>query len=379
MPDRLRRFLAAALCALGAGVAAAPAAAVVGGTAPADPAAWPWAVALLDAANPDPVGAEFCTGTLIRGEWVLTAAHCVVGADGTVADPATVQAGVGATDLAALAPDRRIPAARIVVYPGYTPSRFGHDIALVRLSRPSGLPPASLGAGFRAGALKGWVAGFGLSDSGATALLTGRISVSTPVGCARYTRSLPAGAFPRSPWATVCGTLPSSLEPSACFGDSGGPLADFRGAAPRVIGVVSYGPGFCGTGVTTVYSDVGAYRTWILRVTRGAVPSLGLPEVRSVQARDAGGLLVARATWCQAGGRGHVLRAQFSLHRVLPSGRTALALTRTLEGRAPGECTVARTAFPDTFRNGPYEMRVKVIDTGSGMSTYGLPADLRIS
>ena len=87
-------------------------------------------------------------------------------------------------------------------------------MALLRLGRPSGLPPAALGAGFRTGSLRGWVAGFGLSDTGASALLTGRISVSTPRACARYTRTLPASAFPHSPWGTVCGTLPSSLEPS---------------------------------------------------------------------------------------------------------------------------------------------------------------------
>lgn len=98
-----------------------------------------------------------------------------------------------------------------------------------------------------------------------------------------------------------------------------------------------------------------------------------------MNARDAGSAIVARATWCQTGGRGHVLRAQFTLHRVLPSGRAVLVLTRTLEGRAPGECTAVRTQVPDDLRNGAYEVRVKVIDTGSGMSTYGLPVDLRVS
>jgi secreted trypsin-like serine protease len=378
MARRAARRAALALALLWAAVAAAPAGAVVGGAPPGDPAAWPWAVALLDAANPDPAAAEFCTGTLVRGEWVLTAAHCVADAGGVV-DPAAIQVGAGASDLAGLTPDRRLPVDRVVVYPGYTPARFGHDIALLRLARPSGLAPAALGSGFREGSLRGWVAGFGLSGTGSTALLTGRITVSTPLACARYTRTLPASAFPHSPWGTVCGTLPASLEPSACFGDSGGPLADFRGAVARVIGVVSYGPGRCGAGVTTVYSDVGAYRPWIARVTGGGDPGLGLPEVRTLTARDAGRALVLRATWCQAGGRGRVLRAQFALLRLRPSGRAVPALTRTLEGRAPGECIAARTDVPDDLPSGAYEVRVKVIDARSGLSTYGLPAALRVS
>ncbi len=114
-----------------------------------------------------------------------------------------------------------------MVYPGYTPSLFsGATSRCCGSPGPPACCPPALGAGFGPDRLKGWVAGFGLGDGGATTLLTGRISVSTPRACARYTRTLPASAFPHSPWGTVCGTLPSSLEPSARFGDSGGPLAD---------------------------------------------------------------------------------------------------------------------------------------------------------
>ena len=357
-----------------------PAGAVVGGAGAADPAAWPWAVALLDASEPDPVAAQFCSGTLIRGEWILTAAHCVYEENESVRDASSIQIAVGAPDLVGLTPDRRIAASRVVVYPGYSPQRFGRDIALLQLSRPSGLTPAQLGRGFSTGGLRGWVAGFGLNDAGRTAVLTGRISVSTPIQCARFTRGLPASVFPHSPWATLCGTLPASLEPSACFGDSGGPLADFRPATPRVIGVVSYGPGFCGRGVPTVYSDVGAYRPWIVRVTRGADPSLGLPEVKSLFAKDRGRSLVARATWCQQSGRGHVLRVQFFADRLLASGRRKRsALSRQLRGRATRPCLLAGVSVPDRYRNGVYEMRVKVTDTTSGMSSYGLPVRFVIS
>jgi hypothetical protein len=350
---------------------------VVGG-APADPAAWPWAVALLDPAQPDPVKAQFCSGALIRGEWVLTAAHCVVAAGGRVLGPAEIQIGVGAVDLAGLTADRRIPAGRVVVYPGYTPSRYGRDLALVQLSRPSGLPAAELGAGLGA-ERRGWVAGFGVNDSGATQLLTGRVSVSTPLQCARFTRALPDRVFPHSPWGTVCGTLPDSLEASACFGDSGGPLVDFAPRVPRIIGVVSYGPGFCGSGVTTVYSDAGAFRPWIVRVTRGQDPGLGLPEARSLYARDTGRRINLRANWCQTGAGGDALQVQFVADRILADGRRRAGFVANVRGRAVARCLRATTDLPDVYRNGIYEVRVKIIDRTGGVASYGLPGLLRIS
>lgn len=350
--------------------------AIVGG-GPADPAAWPWAAALLHSSQPDAASARFCTGTVLRGEWVLTAAHCVHDDAGRPLQAAEIDVALGTTDLAALAPQNRIRAARIVVYPGYSVLRYGRDVALVQLSRPSGIAPADLTSG-PSGHRRGWVAGFGLNDQGSPALLTGDVSVSTPLECARYTRSLAAALFPRSPWGTVCATLPDSLEASACFGDSGGPLADFRRTPPRILGIVSYGPGYCGQGVTTVYSDVGAYRPWIARVTAGRDPAIGLPEIGSVYVKDLGRRIVFRAGWCQAGGAGTPVRIQFIADRLSPAPRRS-AIVQVVRGRAPSDCARASASFGDRYPNGRYEVRVKVIDRGTGMASYGLPSALRVS
>ena len=43
----------------------------------------PWQVGLLTASIPDPLYAHFCSGTLITDQWVVTAAHCVAGRQGT--------------------------------------------------------------------------------------------------------------------------------------------------------------------------------------------------------------------------------------------------------------------------------------------------------
>ena len=51
---------------------------IVGGTV-ANAGDAPWQVALTSRAGTDVYSAQFCGGTLINSDWVLTAAHCTAG------------------------------------------------------------------------------------------------------------------------------------------------------------------------------------------------------------------------------------------------------------------------------------------------------------
>ena len=56
---------------------------IVGGTL-ADPGEYPWQVALVGGTSTDLYNGQFCGGSLIDSQWVLTAAHCITEDDGSV-------------------------------------------------------------------------------------------------------------------------------------------------------------------------------------------------------------------------------------------------------------------------------------------------------
>ena len=59
----------------------------------------------------------------------------------------------------------------------------------------------------------------------------------------------------------------------SCQGDSGGPLVHYGKKGPRLVGIVSFGPG-CGIeGTPGTYTDVAYYRAWILGAMKQAKPN----------------------------------------------------------------------------------------------------------
>jgi secreted trypsin-like serine protease len=143
MSDRRRRGLqrgapaAGLACAL-ALLLAAPAGAIVGGTA-APEGRWPWMAALLDAGETDAGWAQFCGGAVIAPRRVLTAGHCVIDRDASELDVL-----VGRTRLSTRS-GRRIAVKAISVFPGYvshaTPSL---DAAVLELREDAGVAPLAL-------------------------------------------------------------------------------------------------------------------------------------------------------------------------------------------------------------------------------------------
>lgn len=108
------------------------------GGRPAEQGAWPWQVSLHSAENVGDdqrsrVLSQFCGGTLIARQWVLTAAHCVEDFDGNVSTPQEILIRSG--DVALWEGDFR-PISAVIPHPDYNAVRTDNDIALLKLAEP---------------------------------------------------------------------------------------------------------------------------------------------------------------------------------------------------------------------------------------------------
>ena len=236
---------------------------IVGGQE-ADPGEWPWQVALVQS-GASPGNGQFCGGSLINSDWVVTAAHCVYTSDINDLD---VVAGIH--DL--VTPDtgfRRVALAEIIVHPGWDNGTKDNDIALLRLAEPIAaraggggelpiqyavLPAASIGD------LTGvttTVTGWGNRDPNGTdfpaRLHEVEVQVIANADC--------DDAYGNLTDNMLCAGVSGGGKDS-CQGDSGGPLVYNQGDW-KLVGIVSFGIGCAEADFPGVYARVSRYLGWI--------------------------------------------------------------------------------------------------------------------
>ncbi|XP_054136256.1 acrosin-like [Melozone crissalis] len=239
---------------------------VVGG-ADAKPGAWPWMVSIQHPSIPGTK--HFCGGSLIRADWVLTAAHCF----DLIFNSSLVYVVIGATQLTQPGPGAQVrQMKKLIRHENYKRRDMSNDIALMELNKPVDCSPyvqlacvadAILGLSV-AQERNCWIAGWGATTAkdktpsdhlqeAKVQLINTQLCNSTFWNSGKiHTHNLCAG-YPQGGIDT-------------CQGDSGGPLMcqDKHADYWWVVGVTSWGKS-CGRARRPgVYTSTQQFYDWIL-------------------------------------------------------------------------------------------------------------------
>ncbi|XP_054860915.1 transmembrane protease serine 9 isoform X3 [Amphiprion ocellaris] len=219
---------------------------------------WPWQVSVNTI-----LGSQFCGGSLINNQWVLSAAHCF-----TRTTASNVQVFLGRQSQQGSNPNEvSRTVTQIIIHPNYNPSTFDNDIALLRLSSTvtftDFIVPVCLAASdstFHAG-INTWVTGWGTIASGVSNPFPQNLmEVQVPtVGNRQCNCNYGVGQITDN---MLCAGLPEGGRDS-CQGDSGGPLVIKQGDRWILSGVVSFGRGCALANFPGVYARVSRFQTWI--------------------------------------------------------------------------------------------------------------------
>ncbi|XP_028391081.1 mast cell tryptase-like [Dendronephthya gigantea] len=237
---------------------------IVGGSS-TRPGDWPW-VAMLTNKDVNGTSRQYCGGTLIYPNVVLTAAHCVVN---TLDDLGGVRMGAYFRDTTkSIGSEQDFDVVRILYHPDYNAgARFNNDIALLQLDRDvvrnykvsfACLPKSN--NDFPPGTMC-YIAGWGRLKSGGKSpehMMHVEVPIVSNEECTAKDSYHDSKITPEM----LCAGLKAGGK-DTCQGDSGGPLMCKIGFSWHIVGITSWGYGCAIPDYYGVYARVANFLDWI--------------------------------------------------------------------------------------------------------------------
>lgn len=241
---------------------------------------YPWMANLQIASTDDPTDSSSCGGSLIHSQWILTAAHCFIGPDGSVIPGDKIQVTARLNTLNIEPADKtaiEVNSAKVYVHPQYNPD-YGssnnpndYDMALIKLDREiTEITPVvlnsntTIAAGTRA-TIMGWGTTAidpqsGQSIDPSNTLLSTTQQIVDNDSC----NSIYGGGITEN---MICANgLDDNDTSDTCQGDSGGPIVVQQNNQWIQIGATSFGgtTTACGDPQTPgVYSNIAKMKDFI--------------------------------------------------------------------------------------------------------------------